>query len=431
MSELKGSRIYKTIAIVLCLFMAFEIHYVLAYQTTEELKIQFVSAKDFYFEADYETAKATLENLVTTLTGLEGMDTLKGEAYLLLGAAYEKLEYNNLAIKYYCLAKEILGEGKSTEGIDLNTLPLYWTKCLTADGMAISALIIQYEEGHQAFCAGDYDGAKTILEKLVSQLDPLEGWDSLKGETYLVLGASYEEFKLKDLAIKYYCRAKDILGEGVTVDCIQLNKQKWYRANCADPAAARIQKRKRGGFGGFIGMILGIGLIAGLIWYLFFSKNAPLKKNGNGGNGPEPVTNYCLTTSWHFSTSVNGDPGNFEITPSPSANVPQPSEANGYDDSKTYNWSMSGGTFKTVIGIDFHGGNGIQVTHTIYIDGSQTLKKTYTHTRDCNGPADWEENPGFWEITTTGDHTFRHVMEFVLPSGETGIVNNAVSVTIK
>ena len=107
------------------------------------------------------------------------------------------------------MAKEILGEGKTIEGLDLNSLTLYWTECKTATGVAISVLIIQYEDGHGAYCAGDYEGAKVILEKLVSVLDRLEGWESLKGETYLVLGATYEALKYKELAIKYFWRINE------------------------------------------------------------------------------------------------------------------------------------------------------------------------------------------------------------------------------
>lgn len=425
MLNLKRSHLKKSIAVILCLFLAFEVHYVLAYQAAEEMKAQFVSAKDSYFEADYESARFILENLAATLGGLEGMDTLRGETHLLLGACYEKLGRNNSAIKYYCLAKETLGDGISTEGIDLNSLPLYWTRCLTAEGVAISVLIIQYEEGHQAYCAGDYQGARDILEKLVSALDPLDGWDSLKGETYLLLGATYEELKSRDLAVKYYCRAKEILGEGVTVDCIQLNRQRWYNASCADTAAARVLKRKRGKFGGFIGTILGIGILAGLVWYLFFSKNAPFKKKENGG-GENNVADFCIQALWHVTKSAGT-----QISPSFNDIVPQPNESNNYDDSVTYNFSTTGSTLSAVFGIDFTGGGGVQATHTIYIDGAQVLKKTYTHTRDCNESAIWEKNPNFWEITTSGDHTFRHVLEYVLPSGEAGILSSTASVAIK
>ena len=203
MPNLKGSIFCKALALVLCVFLAFEVSYIQAYQATDQMRGQFNSAKEAYFADDFEGTKITLENLESSIAQLEGMDSFKGEVYLLLGAAYEKLEFNNLAIKYFCLAKDILGEGKSIEGLDLNSLTLYWTQCQTAGGIAISVLIIQYEDGYRSYLAGDYDGAKVTLEGLVSIIETLEGFESLKGETYLVLGAAYEALKYKELSIKY------------------------------------------------------------------------------------------------------------------------------------------------------------------------------------------------------------------------------------
>jgi len=414
--------------------MAFEVHYVLAYQTTEELRTQFVSAKDSYFEADYETSKATLENLLTTLSGLEGMETLKGEAHLLLGACNEKLQNNTSAIKFYCLAKDILGEGKSTEGLDLNSLPLYWTQCMTASGVAISALIIQYEEGHQAYCAGDYEGARDILEKLLSQLDPLDGWDSLKGETCLILGATYEELKTRDLSIKYYCRAKEILGEGVTVDCIQLSRLRWYTASCTDVAAARVQRRKRGGFGGFIGTILGIGILAGLIWYLFFSKNAPFKKKDGGGGGD--TDSSCFTTSWfwHVSSSWQGSAGDIIIDPDPvQAQSPWPNESNNWSDSFTFDIRSEGGgtllSFEVWIDLTVGGGDDEQRRDIVKFDGATVLDRTNSWSNSCSNPGTTE----YLKVASTSDlgtHTLEHTVQFTAADGSTAYRPVATNVTV-
>jgi tetratricopeptide (TPR) repeat protein len=438
MSELKGTRIYKALAVVLCLFLAFEIHYVLAYQTTEELKAQFDKAKNSYFQADYETAKLTLKNLLSTLEGIEGMDTLKGETYLLLGAAHEKLEDNNLAIKYYCLAKDVLGEGKSAEGIDLNSLPLYWTQCLTATGVSISVLIIQFEEGHQAYCGGDYENARQILENLVSQIDPLDDWDILKGETYLVLGATHEKLKDKELAIKYYCKAKDILGEGVTVDCIQLNQLRWYSASCEEAAAARVQRRRRGGFGGFIGTLLGIGILAGLIWYLFFSKNAPFKKKDGGGGDEDIITSSCFSTSWywHLSSSWQGSSGDIVIDPDPvSAQKPYPNESNNWNDSFTFEIRAEGGgtllSFELTIDLTVSGGENEPRRDIVTFDGVQKLDVTNSWPNSCSSPGS-TVYPGVVVMNDLNDmgktHTLGHTVQFQNLEGE--IVFRPVTTTV-
>ena len=155
MPNIKGSFICKTLALILCIFLAFEVSYIQAYQATDQMRGQFNSAKEAYFADDYEGAKIILESLVSSIAQMEGLDSFKGEVYLLMGAAYERLELDNLAIKYYCLAKDILGEGKSFEGLDLNSLALYWTQCETAGGIAVSVLILQYEEGYRAYLAGE------------------------------------------------------------------------------------------------------------------------------------------------------------------------------------------------------------------------------------------------------------------------------------
>jgi hypothetical protein len=427
-------------AIVLCMFLAFEVHYVLAYQVSKELHEQFNKAKDAYFAEDYEGAKTTLENLVATLAQLEGMESFKGETYLLLGAAYEKLEYNNLAVKYYCMAKELLGEGKSIEGLDLNSLTLYWTECQTATGVAISVLIIQYEDGHAAYCAGDYEGAKVILEKLVSVLDRLEGWESLKGETYLVLGATYEELKYKELAIKYYCKAKEILGVGVTVDCIRLSKLRWYKAKCPSAAAAAVvvRERRRGGFGGFIGTLIGLGILAGLIWYLFFSKNAPFKKKEEGGGGTEQeaYSSACFSTrwKWHIYSEWTGSIGEVTFTPD---EAPFPNENNGWEDEVTYTLSISGGgTLRectlTLQEVEIGGGDGVQRNDVITINDVEKLNVTNTFNEDCSNPGSKIYNDVYVFTTSSkGSHTVKCHHQVNLPTGVKISIGSSITVTKK
>lgn len=439
MPDLKNCKFCKTLAVILCIFLAFEVHYILAYQATQELNEQFNKAKDAYFNTDYEGAKTILENLVSTIAQMEGLDSFKGETYLLLGAAYEKLEFNNLAVKYYCMAKELLGEGKTIEGLDLNSLTLYWTECQTATGVAISVLIIQYEDGHRAYIAGDYEGAKVILEKLVSVIDRLEGWESLKGETYLVLGATYEALKYKELAIKYYCKAKEILGVGVTVDGIRLSKLKWYKVKCptaAAAAAAVVVRERRGGFGGFIGTLIGLGILAGLIWYLFFSKNAPLKKKeeGGGGGGGTSYSSSCFSTHWSFYYETHWGASMGDVTFAPNQS-PFPTENNGWEDEVTYTLTVGAGDFHSgflTLSLKIGGGDGVERKDEVWVNDDKKVDETNKFDPPCPNTGG-EKDKGViftFDIPGPGTYTIKLRHKVTLPSG-VGPVGSSITITKK
>ncbi len=432
MPDIKSSFFCKTLALVLCIFLAFEVSYIQAYQATDQMRGQFNSAKEAYFADDFEGTKITLENLVSSIVQLEGMDSFKGEVYLLLGAAYEKLEFNNLAIKYFCLAKDILGEGKSIEGLDLNSLTLYWTQCQTAGGVAISVLIIQYEDGYRSYLAGDYDGAKVILEGLVSIIDTLEGFESLKGETYLVLGAAYEALKYKELSIKYYCRAKAILGVNVTVDGIRLSKLRWYKAKCpTGAAAARVVVRKRRGGGGFIGFILGLAILGGLIWYLFINENSPLKKKDSGTS----YSSSCFSTEWSFYHETYWGATAGDVTFEPSQQAPFPQDSNDWEDEVTYTLTVGAGNFKSgflTLSLKIGGGDGIQRMDQVWVNDDSKVNESNTFDPPCPNTAGKIDKGIIYTFTIPGPGTYtiklRH--KVTLPSS-VGYVGSSISITKK
>ena len=290
MPDFKNMVFCKAITVFLCFFLAFYVHTgfpqplpQVDQQEMEALTGQFNTAKDAYFAEDYATGKNILENLISALEEKDGLDTMKGEAYLLLGATYEKLGYNLLAMKFYCLAKEKLGDGKSIEGLELRLLKYYTVTCFAPSGIAVYVLIDQYQGAYAAYFAEDYEGAKVILENLVAEVETLRGWDSFKGETYLLLGATYEKLKYKELSINYYCKAKAILGEGKTIRGLVLSKLRWYKVKCAGVAGVAVAPRPRqgGGFGKLLGTLIGLAILGGLVWYLFFSPNAPLGPTGD------------------------------------------------------------------------------------------------------------------------------------------------------
>ncbi len=431
MPDIKSSIFCKTLALILCVFLAFEVSYIQAYQATDQMRSQFNSAKEAYFADDFEGTKITLENLVSSIAQLEGMDSFKGEVYLLLGAAYEKLEFNNLAIKYFCLAKDILGEGKSIEGLDLNSLTLYWTQCQTAGGVAISVLIIQYEDGYRSYLAGDYEGAKVTLEGLVSIIDTLEGFESLKGETYLVLGAAYEALKYKELSIKYYCRAKAILGVNVTVDGIRLSKLRWYKAKCpTGAAAARVVVRKRRGGGGFIGFILGLAILGGLIWYLFINENSPLKKKGSGTS----YSSSCFSTEWSFYNETHWGATAGDVTFGPSQS-PFPQDSNDWEDEVTYTLTVGAGNFKSgflTLSLKIGGGDGIQRTDHVKVNDETKVNELNTFDPPCPNAAGKIDKGVIYNFTIPkpGTYTFKLWHKVTLPTS-VGSVSSSISITKK
>ena len=437
MPNLKGSIICKTLALVLCIFLAFEVSYLQAFQATDQMRDQFTSAKEAYFADDFEGAKTTLENLVSSIAQLEGMDSFKGEVYLLLGAAYEKLELNNLAIKYYCLAKDILGEEKTIEGLDLNSLTLYWSQCQTAGGVAISVLIIQYEDGYRAYLAGDYEGSKVILERLVSIIDTLEGFESLKGETYLVLGAAYEALKYKELAIKYYCKAKAILGVNVTVEGIRLSKLKWYKAKCpTGAAAARVVVRERRGGGGFIGFLLGLAILGGLIWYLFINENSPLKKDdsGGGGGGGTSYSSSCFSTEWSFYYETHWGATAGDVTFGPNQS-PFPRDDNDWEDTVTYTLTVGAGVFNSgflTLSLKIGGGDGVVRKDQVWVNDDLKVDESNTFTPACPNTAGKIDKGVIYTFNIPGPGTYtiklRH--KVILPASVDSI-GSTMSITKK
>jgi hypothetical protein len=281
MPDVKRIFLCKALTVFLCFFLAFNVQF--GYGRPESQDDPFKTAWESYLAKQYGAAVQTLEDLLASLEEQEGVNTLKGEAFLLLGASYEKLGYSVSAVKFYCKAKEILGEGRSIPGLDLRTLDYYTVSCVTPTGALIYVLIDQYDNGRTAYFDEDYLGARVILEGLVSEIEYLEGWEAFKGETFLIIGATYEKLNYRELAVKYYCKAKEILGEGKSIRGLELKKLKWYKVKCEGVAAvaAAAPKRRGGGFGRFLGTLLGLAVLGGVVWYLFFSPNAPLASKGS------------------------------------------------------------------------------------------------------------------------------------------------------
>ncbi|MFC2158487.1 tetratricopeptide repeat protein [Acidobacteriota bacterium] len=350
------------------------------------------------------------------------MGTLKGETYLLLGATYEKLNFKIMAMKFYCMAKEILGEGKTIQGLQLRQLRYYTVTCKTPSGIAVYVLIGQYGDGYGAYFSEDYEGAKVILENLVAEIDTLRGWESFRGETYLLLGATYEKLKYKDLAVKYYCKAKEILGDGKSIPGLELRKLKWYKVKCAGAAGVVVTSpRRRGGLGGIIGVLLGLAILGGLVWYLFINENSPLKKkdddSGDTSGGASSASSACFTTHWsfHISSVWSGSIGSVDLTPVDT--YPHPTENNNWDNTVQYTLSKSGGG--TLVSVEFtakvkvSGGDNVRRTDTVWVDSNQIFSKMHEFTQACGlaNPVEFEED--VYTRNSLGTFSIRHKADLV------------------
>jgi hypothetical protein len=144
----------------------------------------------------------------------------------------------------------------------------------------------QFSKAKDAYLTQDFQTAMKLLEQLMTDLGKIPDRETFKGETFLLAGATYEKMNVKNLAIRYFCEAKKLLGEGKSIEGLDLAGFKYYKENCGVPGTAggavtAPGTGKKNAFVKVLGIVLIVAAAGGLIWYLFFSKNAPLKKKGS------------------------------------------------------------------------------------------------------------------------------------------------------
>lgn len=277
---------------------------------------------------------------------------------------------------------------------------------------ASNSLQDKFEEARESFLAADYESARITLEGYIAQLESQEGFIELRGQTYLLLGATYEALKNKELAVKYYCYAKDILGTGVTLEGIQLVKQRWYWAKCPRTEASITGKKKRRNSGALIGTLVGIGIFASFIWYFFISKNSPLKfeKNGDTGNGDENYVflSSCFTTEWEVEilSDFGGEPGEVIVTPWPVVG-PIPTESNGWISEVEITISINGAENLRYFGVAWRlsvgGGDQVRRFDEIYLINNRVWTEENNFDEPCTDIEKIEVGEVLL-ITTPGTH---------------------------
>ncbi len=265
-----------------------------------------------------------------------------------------------------------------------------------------------------------YEDAKSVLEKMVSDLAEIKGRETLKGETYLLIGAVYEKLKFKKLASKYYCLAKDLLGKGKSFEGLKLKDLKYYKKKCPrSGVVVRPGVRHKSGFGRLLGSLLGLALIGGVIWYLFINKNSPLKNKEDSSTEltwSEIVSKYSFATYWKAHLSIVCNSGSScSATLSPKTNwAPLPQQANNWDDSKTVSIVTTGSysSLTLKIEVEISGCNNGKRRDIIYVDGNQVLDVTNIFTNSCDTNSMENSKKVYTILQKSGTKSFvlRHVV---------------------
>ena len=178
------------------------------------------------------------------------------------------------------------------------------------------------------------------------------------------------------------------------------------------------QGAKKGSFlGKALGFLLGVGILGGLVWYLFFSPNAPFKKKTE----QYTFTSTCFSTLWTFTISSTwaGPAGTVTLTPSNQA--PQPNQNNNWEDSVTYNLSASGGSLisiSLVLDVEVGGGDNGKRHDLAWVDGALVFDQTNTFAQSCSSPGKISY-PNIYSRGSQGSFTLRHKVEL----SKTGVEN--------
>ncbi len=448
MTSWPKTHLFKSVALVLAFLIGLPAPALLA-QAPDRLQQNYDLARQAYFDGHLVLARELLEELLPQLFEADDRGRLAGEASLLAGAVYEGLELKAEALFNYCQAKEILGSGRTIDGLDLESLSWYAEPCpekspetvIEAETIEEDLFLVRFSGAKKIFFAGNYQQAKNDLEMLIADIENLAGRDSFKGEVYLLAGATYEKLKFRELAFKYFCQAKSILGKGRTIEGLKLKDYKQYKKDCPDGTVyAKAAGRKKGG--GFLGALLGLAVLAGAA-YLVYTKF--IKKDEEDTPAPVYYENeYQAWTCWHASATAQ----NTTVTPQINSNyAPNPSFSNNYDDQSTctitgeniVHWS---------VGITITACNGLTRRDQVFINGSQVLDVSNTYNKSCaggpgisdfcNSPHDYSAQKDFHQFEVASgsgqaSFTIRHKITFTRPSGEKVVLetNRTLETVIK
>jgi len=410
----------KVLAVVLSVLICVEAPVVLSGQEQSQLD-KFASAKMDFVSGRNAAAKQKVEEIIkaTDESKAETRDFL-GQAYALLGASCEFLGLSESAKKHYRKAAELLGGQKpAVPGVSFSGLTVFDGMFGAGGQKTRDPLTESFIKGRDAYFGRRYEEARSILEKLIKDLSAVSGRDSLRGQTFLVAGAVCEKLELKGTAIQYYCEAKAILGTGKTIPGLTLKELLYYDEKCPGEGGVFAGPQVEVGRGSpTIGRILRtlfyVAMLGGVIWFLFFSKNAPFKRM-IGGGGDSEYSSACFSTIWKFEGTVDWAPGQEGILRLEPNVFPQPSQNNGWDDTVSYALTAVGGTAVSVslaFSLDIGGGNVATRHDIITVDGTEVLNVTNTFSEACASPGK-KTYENVYRRENTGTFTIRHKVEFI------------------
>jgi hypothetical protein len=371
----------KAAAVILAGLLLFQLEF-LAAQSGDALSEQLATSRSLFAAGNYPAARTALESLLADLEKLDGWETLKGEAHLFLGAVCEKLLDKVMAIKQYCLAKVFLGNARGSDGIDLNALEFYKEACApSAPETAAneSAYAARFEEASHAFFTENYEKAKEKLEALVAEIEASQRRDFIMGEIYLLSGATYEKLALGELAIKYFCLAKEILGKDRTSSGLELRKFKYYRFSCSQDAVYTAPVKKKSRFMRLLRPLLGLAVVAvgGLFLY-----TQVIKKKDKAKPPLYIEDEYQAWNCWKAS-AISASSSQPTIAPANSW-MPNPNHNNGYYSQSSV--SITGPQIKSWnIKVNITGCNGVTRRDFFFVNGAQVLDVTNRFDRPCGG----------------------------------------------
>ncbi|HDP94049.1 MAG TPA: tetratricopeptide repeat protein [Candidatus Aminicenantes bacterium] len=270
MRQLKQMAVCRWISMILVVMMAVPAGTLAAAQP-DLMEQRFEQARRAWKNGEWENARTALLEIMASWDPEQTRESFQGNVHLLMGAIAEKTDRNEESIQHFCLARTFLGDRIPLDELKQENFFNYNAACDPVQTVAIS-----FRHALVLFLAEDYDQALETLKPRALEMQSTGADRKLQGRVSLLMGAVHEKLKNKNQSIQWFCRAKELLGPGHSVSWLELSKYRFYKKHCKGGVLAVAGNRKKRG-GRFLGTLLGLAALGGIVWYLFINKNSPLK----------------------------------------------------------------------------------------------------------------------------------------------------------